>query len=91
MGLIAGALAAHTGKGKAALLHPRAGFGSRGPAELVGNLNIPQIQYAAAAAANKMNMGVGVSIEALDAVDISQTDDFPLLIEQSQIPINRSQ
>ena len=69
----------------------RTGSGSGAVAQLPGDVNLMQIRNSAAVVTDKVNMGLGVAIESLDAIDCSQALDHSLLLEQSQVPVDRSQ
>ena len=89
--LICVAPAAKAGEGKAAGVDLTAGFGSRLAAQGLRNLHLGQVCDPIALAADEMNMGVGISVEALHAVDSPQADDLALLLKQRQVPVHRSQ
>ena len=83
-------LAASAGEGQLTALYAAAGLASRFPAEGLGNFHLRKIIYPSAGSADEMHMGFGISIKALYALNGSQTDDFPLLLKQSQVPVHRT-
>ena len=59
-------------------------------AQLLRHRDLGKIDDAVAGSADKVDMGIDVSIEALDATHGAQALDQPLRFEQGQIPIHCS-
>ena len=68
-----------------------AGVGSSLAAERLRNCHLGQVRYAVADGADKMHMGICVSVEALNAIDRSQAGDETLLLEQRQVSVHCTQ
>ena len=76
--LLSLAFAAQTGEGQLAGVHLAAGAAGT---QLRGNGDLVHIHHRVAAIADKMNVGLGVGIEALGAVDGGNAGDLSLFLE----------
>lgn len=83
--------AANAGKGQAAEIDLSAGLSRRFRAQAPGDRQLRQVDDAVAAAADEVDMGLGIAIEPLHATDGAQAADQPLLLEQRQVAVHRGQ
>ena len=89
-GLRGATFPAEAGEGQAAAADPAAGVVHL-VGQGLGDGNLLQVQNSVAAVADEVDMGRGLGIEALRAVDTAHGGNQPLLLEQVQIPVHRSQ
>jgi len=83
--------AAKTGDGQLAAVHLITGAISNLVTEGFGDVNLMQIRDSVAFLADEVDMGVGVCVKPFHAFDCADAGDLTLLLEQGQIPVNRSQ
>ena len=82
-------VAAQTGHGQVAAFDLTSGQILGFEAETGRHFDLRQIQNRIAASAEEVDVGCGVGIESLGAVDGADADDQTLLLEQGQIPVDR--
>ena len=85
------AFPAGAGKAQGAGFCASAGVAVHVGGEALGNDHSRQIIHLVARAADEMDMGFGVGIKPFHTVDGADADDQPLLLEESQIPVDRTQ
>ena len=85
------AFPAGTGEAQAAGFCAAAGVPVGIGADAFGNDHSRQVIHLVTGAADEVDMGFGVRIEAFHTVYGADADDQSLLFEQSQIPVDRTQ
>ena len=78
-------------EGQVAVVDHGAGLFCGGVVQLLGHMQGMEVADRAAAGADEVDMGIDVAVVALDTVDRAQADDEPLLLEQRQVAVHRSQ
>ena len=86
-----GTLAAQAGKAQLAGGHFSANAPGSGAAQAFGGRQLRQVDDRVAAGADEMDVGHDVGVKPLDAIDCTDAGNDPLLFEQGQVSINRSQ
>ena len=81
--------AAKPGEGQLTALHMTAAALLSIRAQGGGDADLRHINNAVAAGANKVDMGIGVGIESLNAVYGADADDLTLFLKECQIPVYR--
>lgn len=60
-------------------------------AQPLGRIHLVKIHNGAAAVADEVDMGLGVSVKPFDPMDHTQALDQPLVLEQGEVAVNRCQ
>ena len=85
------AFPAGAGEAQAAGFRAAAGTAIHIGSETFGNDHARQIVHLVTGVTDEVDMGFGVGIEPLHTVYGADADDQPLLLEEGQIPVNRTQ
>lgn len=78
-----------SGEAELTFAHFAAGGGFDCAAQLLGHGQLRQVNDGVAAVTDKVDMGMGVAVEALDTANCAQALDHALGFEQGQIPVHR--
>ena len=79
---------AKSGEGQLAAVYMTAGGAFYIGTQRGGDGDLGHVQHTVAAGANKVDVGVGVGIEAFCTVDCADADDLTLFLEERQIPVD---
>ena len=82
---------ANSGEGQVAQVNLTTGLSRRFCGQTLGNCQLGQVDDAVTAAANEMDVGLGIAIEPLHAADGAQAGNQPLLLKKRQVAVHRRQ